>query len=157
MLPGLVCDSLAEYRIRITLIPAISRVSLSLLPTRFGPDFSIIVSDSGTGIPRNIEANGGHNGEDYLGPIDTPSTDRPLNLIYPWKDFPVRSLLYPGLVLHVTVSTRQSLLSADLEALLSKYPPPRKAKVKKVVTQLTILIANLGEIYRARDWCILYL
>ena len=87
-----------------------------------------------------------------MGHLDTPPTDRPLNLIYPWKDFPVRSLLYPGLVLNVKVSTRQSFLPADLEALLSKYPPPRTAKVKKVVTQLTILIANLGEIYRARDW-----
>ena len=138
---------------RIALIPATPRVSLPLIPTRSGTDFSIVVSDSETGIPRNIDANGGRNGEDYLGSIDAPRTDRPLNLIYPWKDFPVRSILYPGLVLHVKVSTRQSLLSEDLAVLLSKYPPPRTARVKKFISQLTILIANLGEIYRARDWC----
>ena len=50
---------------QITLIPAIPCVCLPLLPTRFGPDFSIIISDSKTGIPRKIEANGGRNGEDY--------------------------------------------------------------------------------------------
>ena len=156
-LPGLVCDSLPEYRIRIALIPANPPVSLPLLSTRFGPDFSIIVSDSETGIPRNIEANGGRNGEDYRGPIDTSPTDRLLNLIYPWKYFPVRSLLYPGLVLHVSVRTRQSLFSADLEVLIYKFPPPRTAKVEEVVSQLTILLANLEEIYRARDWCTTYL
>ena len=137
---------------RIAIIPTILRVSFML--THSGTDFSIVVSDSETGIPRNINGNGGPNGEDYLGPVDAPPTDRPLNLLYPWKDFPVRSPLYPGVFWHVTVSQRFSLFLRDRVILLDRYPPPRTTKVKEVVRQFDILIDNLAEIYRARAWCL---
>ena len=54
VLPSLVCDSLPEYRIRIALIPAILRVS-TFIPNRSGADFSMTVSESETGIPRDID------------------------------------------------------------------------------------------------------
>ena len=127
MLPGLVCDSLPEHRMWIALIPAIPRVSF--MPTRSRTDFYVIVSDSETGIPRNIEGNSSPNGEDYIVPVDAPPTDRHLNLLYPWKDFPVRSPLYPGVFLHVTASARYSLLMADRVVLLTRYAPRRTAKV----------------------------
>ena len=47
-----------------------------------------------------------------------------------------------------------SLLLSDRVDLLSRYPLQRTARVKNFFTELDILIANLVEVYCARDWCI---
>ena len=115
---------------RISLIPAIPRVSF--MPIRSGTHFSIVVSDSETGIPRNIDGNGGPNGEDYLRSIDDPPTDRPLDLLYPWKDFLVRSpLLSWSILARNCVRTFLSVSKRSCDSPRSLIPSTYSEGLKK--------------------------
>ena len=100
---------------------------------------------SGTHI--NVEWNGGLNNEQYLSPVGIGITDRPLNLPYPWADFPVRSPLYPLHNLHVTAGIRRDLLEQDRSQFLrssrGRFSRTSETKLRRILRQLDILIENL--------------
>ena len=91
--------------------------------------------------------NGGINNEEYLSPDGIGITDRPLNLPYPWADFPVPSPLYPLYHLHVTSGIRRDLLgkyrSQFLRSGTGHFSRTSAAKLRRVLRQLDILIENL--------------
>ena len=73
--------------------------------------YSTFYSESGP--PITFEWNGGYNNEQYLSPVEIGISDRPLNLPYPWADFPVRSHNFQVRHLHMTAGVRRGLLVAD--------------------------------------------
>ena len=100
-----------------------------------------------SGTPINVEWNGGLNNEYYLSPVGIGITDRPLNLPYPWADFPVRFPLYPLHHLYVTLGIRRYLLEQDRSQFLRsarvRFSRTSATKLRRVLRQLDTLIENL--------------